>query len=101
MQRLLQQLGDAFEMVVMDTPPIMAVSDALLLVRSADATLFVVRWEKTRRDVATAGIKMVYEAGARLAGLVLTQVDLRRHAQYDYTDSHAYYYRGYKRYYTE
>ena len=101
MQRLLQQLGDAFEMVVMDTPPIMAVSDALLLVRSADATLFVVRWEKTRRDVATAGTKMVYEAGARLAGLVLTQVDLRRHAQYDYTDSHAYYYRGYKRYYTE
>lgn len=101
MQRLLQQLGDAFEMVVMDTPPIMAVSDALLLVRSADATLFVVRWEKTRRDVATAGIKMVYEAGARLAGLVLTQVDLRRHAQYDYTDSHAYYYRGYKRYYSE
>jgi capsular exopolysaccharide synthesis family protein len=101
MQRLLQQLGDAFEMVVMDTPPIMAVSDALLLVRSADATLFVVRWEKTRRDVATAGTKMVYEAGARLAGLVLTQVDLRRHAQYDYTDSHAYYYRGYKRYYSE
>lgn len=101
MQRLLQQLGDAFELVVMDTPPIMAVSDALLLVRSADASLFVVRWEKTRRDVATAGIKTVYEAGARLAGLVLTQVDLRRHAQYDYTDSHAYYYRGYKRYYSE
>lgn len=101
MQRLLQQLGDAFEMVVLDSPPIMAVSDALLLVRQADATLFVVRWEKTRRDVATAGVKMVYEAGARLAGLVLTQVDLRRHAQYDYTDSYAYYYRGYKRYYSE
>ena len=101
MQRLLQQLGDAFEMVVMDTPPIMAVSDALLLGRSPDPTLFVVRWEKPRRDVASAGIKMVYEAGARLAGLVLPQVDLRRHAQYDYTDSHAYYYRGYKRYYSE
>ena len=101
MQRLMQQLGEAFEMVAFDTPPVMVVSDALLLVRGADATLFVVRWEKTRRDVAIAGIKMVYEAGAQLAGLVLAQVDLRRHAQYDYTDSHAYYYRGSKRYYTE
>jgi polysaccharide biosynthesis transport protein len=101
MQRLMQQLGEAFEMVALDTPPVMVVSDALLLVRGADATLFVVRWEKTRRDVAIAGIKMVYEAGARLAGLVLSQVDLRRHAQYDYTDSHAYYYGGSKRYYTE
>ena len=101
MQRLMQQLGEAFEMVALDTPPVMVVSDALLLVRAADATLFVVRWEKTRRDVAMAGIKMVYEAGAQLAGLVLSQVDMRRHAQYDYTDSHAYYYRGSKKYYTE
>ena len=71
----------------------------VLLVRQADTTIFVVRWEKTRRDVATTGIKMVHEAGARLSGIVLSQVDLRRHAQYDYTDSGVFYYRGYKRYY--
>jgi capsular exopolysaccharide synthesis family protein len=99
MRRLLQQLADAFDLVVLDSPPVLAVSDALLLVRQADTTIFVVRWEKTRRDVAMTGIKMVYEAGARLSGIVLSQVDLRRHAQYDYTDSGVYYYRGYKRYY--
>ena len=101
MQRLIQQLGGAFEMVALDKPPVIVDSDALLLVRGADATLFVVRWEKTRRDVVTAGVRMVYEAGAQLAGLVLSQDDLRRHAQYDYTDSHAYSDRRYKRYYTE
>jgi capsular exopolysaccharide synthesis family protein len=101
MRRLLQQLGDAFDLVVLDTPPVLAVSDALLLVRQADTTIFVVRWEKTRRDIASTGVKMVYEAGARLSGIVLTQVDLRRHAQYDYTDSGVYYYRGYKKYYGE
>jgi Mrp family chromosome partitioning ATPase len=94
-------LGDAFDLVVLDTPPVLAVSDALLLVRQADTTIFVVRWEKTRRDIASTGVKMVYEAGARLSGIVLTQVDLRRHAQYDYTDSGVYYYRGYKKYYGE
>jgi capsular exopolysaccharide synthesis family protein len=99
MRRLLQQLGDAFDLVVLDSPPVLAVSDALLLVRQTDTTIFVVRWEKTRRDVAMAGLKMVHEAGARLSGIVLSQVDLRRHAQYDYTDSGVYYYRGYRRYY--
>ncbi len=101
MRRLMQQLGEAFDLVVLDTPPVLAVSDALLLVRQTDTTIFVVRWEKTRRDIAAAGVKMAYEAGARLSGIVLTQVDLRRHAQYDYTDSGVYYYRGYKRYYGE
>ncbi len=99
MRRLLQQLSDAFDLVVLDSPPVLAVSDALLLVRQTDTTIFVVRWEKTRRDVAMTGVKMVYEAGARLSGIVLSQVDLRRHAQYDYTDSGVYYYRGYRRYY--
>ncbi len=101
MRRLMQQLADNFDLVVLDSPPVLAVSDALLLVRQADTTIFVVRWEKTRRDVATTGIKMVHEAGARLSGIVLSQVDLRRHAQYDYTDSGVFYYRGYKRYYGE
>ncbi|HJQ55371.1 MAG TPA: CpsD/CapB family tyrosine-protein kinase, partial [Vineibacter sp.] len=101
MRRLLQQLGDAFDLVILDSPPVMAVSDALLLVRQTDTTIFVVRWEKTRRDVAIAGARMVHEAGARLSGMVLSQVDLRRHAQYDYTDSGVYYYRGYRKYYGE
>ncbi|QQS10597.1 MAG: polysaccharide biosynthesis tyrosine autokinase [Rhodospirillales bacterium] len=101
MRRLLEQLAETFDLVILDTPPVLAVSDALLLVRQTDTTIFVVRWEKTRRDVATAGVKMVYEAGARLSGIVLSQVDLRRHAQYDYTDSGVYYYQGYKRYYGE
>ena len=101
MRQLLQQLSAAYHLVVLDTPPILAVSDALLLVRTVDKTLFVVRWERTRRDVALSGLKVVLDAGARVGGLVLTQVNLRKHALYDYSDSGAYYYRGYKRYYVE
>jgi capsular exopolysaccharide synthesis family protein len=101
MKQLLQQLSAAFQMVMLDTPPILAVSDALLLVRTVDKTIFVVRWERTRRDIALNGLKSVYDAGARVGGLVLSQVNLRKHARYDYTDSGVYYYRGYKRYYVE
>jgi len=70
-----------------------------VLVRAVDATVFLVRWEKTRRQSAASGLKLALEAGANLVGVALTQVDARRHAQYDYGDSGYYY--GYHKYYTE
>ena len=99
---LLQRLTQLYDMVVLDTPPLLAVSDALVLVRHVDKTLFLVRWEKTRRDVVLMGLKQVIEAGADLAGIVLSLVDVRKQAKYDYTAASGYYYYGsYRKYYTE
>jgi polysaccharide biosynthesis transport protein len=100
MRRLIKALSQAYDLVVMDTPPVLAVSDALVMVRHVDATVFLIRWEKTRRQAAVSGLKLALEAGAHLAGVVLSQVDVKRHAQYDYADS-GYYYGGYNKYYTE
>ncbi|MBI3453234.1 MAG: polysaccharide biosynthesis tyrosine autokinase, partial [Rhodospirillales bacterium] len=101
MKKLIRRLGQLYDLVVLDTPPLLAVSDALVLVRSVDKALFLVRWEKTRRETALAGIKQIVDSGADLAGIVLTQVDTKRHAQYDYSDSGYYHYGGYKKYYAE
>ena len=101
MRNLIRKLSGDYELVIFDTPPLLAVSDALVLVREVDRTIFVVRWEKTRRETAMAGLKQALEAGARVAGTVLTRVDVRRHAQYDYADSGYYYYGSYRKYYTE
>ena len=100
MRRLIKALSQAYDLVVLDTPPVLAVSDALVMVRHVDATLFLIRWERTRRQAAVSGLKLALEAGANLAGVVLSQVDVKRHAQYDYADS-GYYYGGYNKYYTE
>lgn len=87
MKELLEQLREAYDMIILDTPPVLAVADALVLVRMVDKTVYVVRWEKTRRDTAISGLKMVAEAGANLAGVALTQVDSRRQSMYEYYDT--------------
>jgi succinoglycan biosynthesis transport protein ExoP len=100
MRRLIKALSQAYDLVILDTPPVLAVSDALVMIRHVDATVFLIRWKRTRRQAAVSGLKVALEAGANLAGVVLSQVDVKRHAQYDYADS-GYYYGGYNKYYTE
>lgn len=99
MEKLLNSLCRRYHMVVLDTPPVLAVSDALPLMRLADATLFMIRWERTNRETAKAALKLVLETGARFAGIGLTYVDVRKHAQYDYADSGYYYHKSYRKYY--
>ena len=84
--------------MIIDTPPIAAVSDSFTLSSLVDKALYVIRWEQTPRNVALAGIRQLAEAGADIAGIVLSRVDLKKHARYGYADSG--YYRGsYQKYY--
>ncbi|MEX2408937.1 MAG: polysaccharide biosynthesis tyrosine autokinase, partial [Rhodovibrionaceae bacterium] len=100
MEKLLQEMAKRYQMVLIDTPPILAVSDALPLLREVDASIFIVRWEKTKRDIAKSGLKLALESGANIAGIVLGNVDVRKHSQYDYADSGYYYHKSYRKYYT-
>jgi polysaccharide biosynthesis transport protein len=92
MYGLLQQLEATYDSVILDTPPLLAVSDALVLVRAVDRVVFVVRWETTRRESVIASVKQIAEAGAQIGGLVLSQVDLRKQAKYGYSSGTGYYY---------
>lgn len=98
MRDVLTDLRNAYDCVVLDAPPVLAVSDAILLSHLADATVFIVRWEKTPQHVAMSGLKLLHSQGANLAGVVLSCVNVRRHAQYDYGDA-AYYYARHRGYY--
>ena len=91
MRDALAKLRSAYDCVILDAPPVLAVSDSIVLSHMVDATIFIVRWEKTPRHVAMSGLNLLRSQGANLAGIVLSCVDVRRHARYDYGDS-AYYY---------
>jgi polysaccharide biosynthesis transport protein len=98
MRILLEEMGAYYDLVILDSPPVSAVSDGLTLSGIVDKALYVIRWEQTPRNVVLAGMRQMFEAGADIAGVVLSRVDVKKHARYGYADSG--YYRGsYSKYY--
>ncbi len=90
MARLLEEVGRRFDLVIIDSPPVGAVSDSLILSEQVDKTVYVVRWETTPRKLAASGIQQIEDAGGDLAGVILSRVNIKRHAQYGYADSGTY-----------
>jgi len=81
MRRFLRAVQGNFDIVLLDTPPVLPVSDGLVLAGSTDATLIAVRWEKTPRSVAEDAVRLLRSSHARLIGSVMTYANLRRAAQ--------------------
>lgn len=77
---LLERLRGRYERIILDSPPVLASSDAQILASCADATLYAVRWGDTDREAAASGLALLREAGARIVGVALTRVSMREHA---------------------
>jgi capsular exopolysaccharide synthesis family protein len=99
MRGFLHGLRDRYDLIVIDAPPVLAVTDALVLSHIVDAVVFLVRWERTPRPIALGAIKLLQTQGRHLAGVVLTRVNVRRHAKYGFGD-YGYYYGSYGKYYS-
>jgi exopolysaccharide transport family protein len=97
MQDLIRDLRDRFDLVVLDTAPVILVTEARIVARQADAVLLLVHWRETSRALVQTALRLLAAAGATLAGVALTRVDLRHSASVDPSDPAAYYltHRGY------
>jgi succinoglycan biosynthesis transport protein ExoP len=91
MLAFLNEVTEIFDLVVLDTPPVMAASDAVVLSRLVDAVVFVVLWEATPRQMVVNAIKQLQRAEARFAGTVVNRVNLKRHRQFRFGDQADYY----------
>ncbi len=100
MRYLVERMKDHYDVVLLDAPPVLPVSDAKVLTGWADICVLVVKWRATRRAAARNALHQMETANAKLAGVVLSQVNVRRNATYGYGDS-GYYYGDYKKYYQE
>lgn len=99
MRKLLADLKSKYDLVIIDSPPVLAVADARVLSQLADKTVFLTRWAETARDVVLMAVKQLAGNGANLAGILLTRVNLKKNARYGYADS-GYYGRKYSQYYS-
>ncbi|CAO3437692.1 GumC family protein [Azospirillum doebereinerae] len=84
MLSLIVELSGRYDVVILDTPPVLSASDALILAPMADRVLYVVRWARTASSLAGAGIKQLREVGGRVTGAVLSMVNVRDHANLEY-----------------
>ncbi len=98
MDRLLGELRARYDLVILDTAPVLAVADTRMLGPKADTVVCLVRWRKTPQHAVEAAFRMLTGTGAHLGGVALTQMDMNAQARYGYGDP-GYYYAEYKKYY--
>lgn len=100
MARLLQDLRQRFDVVLLDTAPLLAIADTRILAPSADAVVMLARWKKTPVKAITSALALLQGKGVFVAGVALTQVDLKAQGRYGYGDAN-YYYKSYRKYYAD
>jgi polysaccharide biosynthesis transport protein len=100
MKTFLAQCRNSFDYIVIDSPPVGPVVDALVLSHLADSIVYVVRWAATARELVQQSMERL--PGTKLAGTVFNQVNEKAAQKYG-KYAYQYYYgpRSYKKYYSE
>jgi succinoglycan biosynthesis transport protein ExoP len=93
----LERLKEEFDVVVIDSPPVQLVSDAVMLSQLATSVLFVVRADSTPYPIARHALSRLHRADAPVLGAVLNQIDLEKADNYygEYSGYGNRYYRKY------
>lgn len=96
---VLEHLRTRYDFIIIDSAPVLVISDSQILSSMADETILVVRWGTTRREVAAFAARQLKGTARHLGGAILSQVDVAKQARYNYGDS-GYYFGKAKRYYS-
>jgi Mrp family chromosome partitioning ATPase len=89
MQEAMEALRQRYDFVLIDTPPTLAISDAMVLSVACDGVLLVVRNQITAADAARHVVERLQTVGASILGVVLNGINVQDP-----------YYAGYRRYYS-
>ena len=84
MRRLLQEARGIYTHIVMDSPPLLSVTDSVVLAREADTVVLIVRHGKSTKHAVRRARDLLLRSGARVAGIALNAVDLSSPEYYSY-----------------
>lgn len=88
--RLLAEMRDRFDVVVLDSPPVGVVIDAAIIGPQVDGSLIVAKSARTTREALTHALRQMRDVGSNVLGCILNDIDLSRLGEY----GGYYYYRG-------
>lgn len=74
MSELIEQLRKEYDMILIDTPPLLAVTDAQVVATKSDGAIMVVDQGKVKRDIGKKAIQQLQKVNARILGVVLNNV---------------------------
>lgn len=82
MESFIKGINVNYDYIILDTPPLLAVTDAQLLAGKCDATLLVVRYGQTKEKVITRAYKELVKVKANVIGSILNGDDTKGHGKY-------------------
>ena len=93
-KKVINDLREQYEHIVIDTAPIQAVSDAIIVSESADMLFHVVKADATNEKIVSSGLERFMRVGKRIDGVILNQVDVKKagngYAYTGYYDKYGY-----------
>lgn len=99
MMQFMQEVSKRYDRVIIDCPPVSAVSDPLIVSARADAVVFVSKFNRVRREHVRKTIQRIQDAGIHICGMVLNDIDFEGRDSYYY--SYSYYQNRYYSSYRE
>jgi capsular exopolysaccharide synthesis family protein len=96
----LGRLRDVYDIIIIDSPPVVGFADSLVLSRVADGTMLIVRNEQTPRPMSQHCCELLFQVDAKLLGVVVNDIKLRKGTYY-YGKYYSYYHYYYGKYYSD
>lgn len=94
-EKLILELSEKYDRIIIDSPPVHAVSDTLVLSKYADSVIYIVKSDSTDIKVAEKGIGKLLQNKSPVRGVILNQVDIQKSKKQGYTFDGYYDYYGY------
>lgn len=80
----MQEARAAYDVIIVDTPPVLVVPDARIVAQEADAVLFTVKWDSTSASQVDEALRVLHNSNQKVTGLILGQISAKGMKRYGY-----------------
>lgn len=91
MKELIRELSITYDTIIIDSPPVLGITDTTILCTICDGVMLIVKGAKTSRELVNKAKKQIMSVGGKILGVLINDIDLKKH-DYSYYSNYYYYY---------